>query len=66
MANRKVRVKQIRSSNRHPQDQLQTLRCLGLGKINREIEHELSDCVRGMLVKVAHLVEVRSIEKVQR
>ena len=56
-----LRVKQIRSAVGRPEDQGRTLKALGLGKINRVVEHADNDCIRGMLFKVKHLVEVEEI-----
>lgn len=51
-------VQQVRSAAGRTQDQHQTLRGLGLGKINRVRELEDTPAVRGMIGKVAHLVKV--------
>ena len=53
-----LRVKQVRSAISCPADQGATLKALGLGKINRTVEQVDNPCVRGMLFKVKHLVEV--------
>jgi len=53
-----VTVRQLRSANRKPADQEATLRGLGLGKIRRERTLEDTPAVRGMIRKVAHLIEV--------
>jgi len=53
-----VVVKQIRSAIRRPKDQGQTLVGLGLNKMGRIRELEDTPSVRGMINKVAHLVEV--------
>jgi large subunit ribosomal protein L30 len=53
-----VTVRQIRSANRRPAIQEATLRGLGLGKIRRERTLEDTPAVRGMIAKVAHLIEV--------
>ncbi len=58
MADKKMRVKQVRSSISCPADQGKTLRALGLGKIGRAVEVTDNDCTRGMVFKVKHLVEV--------
>ncbi len=53
-----LRVKQIRSKIGHPQDQRDTLRSLGLHRINDVAEHEDNPSIRGMIFKVRHLVSV--------
>ncbi len=58
MADKLVKVQQIKSSIRRPKDQLETLKGLGLGKINRISQLEDTPSVRGMINKVAHLVRV--------
>ncbi len=57
-AKKTVTVKQIRSAIRRPKDQGQTLVGLGLNKIGRVRELEDTPSVRGMINKVAHLIEV--------
>ncbi len=59
MAEKKtLTVRQIRSANRKPDIQAQTLRGLGLGKIRRERVLEDTPSVRGMINAVRHLVEI--------
>ena len=58
MADKTLRVTQIKSSIGCPADQGKTLRALGLGKIGRTVEQVDNPCVRGMIFKVKHLVEV--------
>jgi large subunit ribosomal protein L30 len=53
-----VTVRQIRSHARRPEVQEATLRGLGLGKIGRTKVLEDTPSVRGMIRKVAHLIEV--------
>ncbi len=53
-----VTVRQIRSANRKPDIQAQTLRGLGLGKIRRTRTLEDTPSVRGMINAVKHLVEI--------
>ena len=54
-----VRVTQRRSRNGADQRQLDTLRSLGLRRIGHTVEHSDSPQLRGMIHKVAHLVEVQ-------
>ncbi|TNE38442.1 MAG: 50S ribosomal protein L30 [Alphaproteobacteria bacterium] len=59
MAKKKtITVKQIASPIRRPQDQRATLVGLGLNKIGRTRVLEDTPSVRGMIRKVAHMVEV--------
>ena len=53
-----VTVRQIRSANRKPDIQAQTLRGLGLGKIRRTRTLEDTPSVRGVIHAVKHLVEI--------
>jgi large subunit ribosomal protein L30 len=53
-----VTVRQVRSANRKPDIQAQTLRGLGLGKIRRTRTLEDTPSVRGMINAVKHLVEI--------
>ncbi len=58
MANKMIRVKQIGSPIGRKPEQRQTLTGLGLNKVGREKELVDTPAVRGMIRKVAHLVEV--------
>ncbi|MFN3448923.1 MAG: 50S ribosomal protein L30 [Roseococcus sp.] len=53
-----VRVTQIASGYGRKPGQQETLKGLGLNKINRTRELEDTPAVRGMIRKVAHLVKV--------
>ena len=54
----KLTVTQRRSRNGSDKRQRDTLRSLGLRRIGHTVEHEDTPQIRGMLAKVAHLVEV--------
>ncbi|MFN3075705.1 MAG: 50S ribosomal protein L30 [Alphaproteobacteria bacterium] len=53
-----VKVTQIHSGCGRKKDQIATLKGLGLGRIRRERVLEDTPSVRGMIAKVAHLIEV--------
>jgi large subunit ribosomal protein L30 len=57
-AGKTVKVRQTRSQIRRPEAQNATLKGLGLGRIGRERTLEDTPAVRGMIAKVAHLIEV--------
>jgi len=52
----KIKVKQVRSSIKRPQNQKRTLEALGLHKIGHVVEHENTPNIMGMINKVKHLV----------
>ena len=54
----KVTVRQTGSPIRRTKDQRATLVGLGLNRVGRVAELEDTPSVRGMIAKVAHLVEV--------
>ena len=58
MANSKLTVRQTGSPIGRKPEQRQTLIGLGLNKVGRTKELEDTPAVRGMIRKVAHLVEV--------
>ena len=53
-----IKVMQIASSIGRPKDQKETLRGLGLNKINKTRTLEDTPSVRGMINKVSHLVKI--------
>jgi len=58
---KKVQITQKRSTIKRPKTQILTIQSLGLGKINRTVEHELTPQIAGMIKKVNHLITVKEI-----
>ncbi|MCX2679520.1 50S ribosomal protein L30 [Galbibacter sp. EGI 63066] len=54
----KIKVTQVRSNIKRPQDQKRTLEALGLRKIGQVVEHDATPNILGMVKKVKHLVSV--------
>ena len=54
----KVKISQVKSTIKRPERQKQTIKALGLGRINKTVEVELTPQIAGMIRKVSHLVEV--------
>lgn len=54
----KIVVTQIRSSIGRPKRQKETIKALGLKKLNNPVEHEATPQILGMVKKVSHLVSV--------
>lgn len=57
----KVLITQTRSTIKRTQRQKKTIEALGLGKINKSVERELTPSISGMINKVQHLVEVKEL-----
>ncbi|MCG8389833.1 MAG: 50S ribosomal protein L30 [Cytophagales bacterium] len=57
----KVRISQVRSTIKRPERQKRTIKALGLGKINKSVEVELTPQINGMINKVSHLVSVTEL-----
>ncbi|KYG75284.1 MULTISPECIES: 50S ribosomal protein L30 [Roseivirga] len=55
----KVIITQTRSTIDRPERQKRTIQALGLGKINRSVEVEMTPQIAGMIDKVNHLVSVK-------
>ncbi len=52
----KIKVKQVKSAIKRPQNQKKTLEALGLRKIGHVVEHDATPNILGMINKVKHLV----------
>jgi len=52
----KIKVKQVKSGIKRPQNQKRTLEALGLRRIGQVVEHEDTPNILGMIDKVKHLV----------
>lgn len=57
----KVKITQVRSVINRPKDQKATIVALGLGKIDRTVEKEVTPQILGMIKKVSHLVKLEEI-----
>ena len=57
----KIKIKQIRSSIKNLKKQKLTLIALGLRGIGKEVLHENTPSIKGMVEKVNHLVEITKI-----
>ena len=54
----KIKVTQLKSNIKRPQNQKLTLEALGLHKIGQVVEHDDTPAILGMIKKVKHLVSV--------
>jgi large subunit ribosomal protein L30 len=57
----KVRITQIKSAIDRPQRQKDTLRALGIKRMNHTVEKEINPQVEGMIKKVEHLLKIESV-----
>ncbi|HXM98796.1 MAG TPA: 50S ribosomal protein L30 [Candidatus Dormibacteraeota bacterium] len=53
-----IKVKWVVSFIACPRDMRQTVRGLGLRRLHQVVEHQDTPAIRGMILKVRHLVEV--------
>ena len=58
----KLRIKQVRSSAHRRFDQAQTLRALGIKRLQDTVEHNDTPQIRGMINKIVHLLKVEEIQ----
>ena len=59
MADKKLRIKLRRSLIGLSPRQEATVKALGLRRMNREVVHDDTATIRGMIAKVPHVLEVR-------
>lgn len=59
---KKLKVSYVKSAIGEPQDQRDTLKALGLGKLNSSVVQSDTPSIRGMIFKVKHLVRVEEVE----
>lgn len=57
----KLRVKYVRSAIGYNVRQKRTITALGLRHLGDEVEHDDTSVIRGMVHKVAHLVQVSEV-----
>jgi len=58
----KIKVTWERSGINQREDQKRTIRALGLRKLGQTVEHDDNRTIRGMILKVRHLVAVEEGE----
>ena len=63
MTDGQLKVRQVRSTIGCRNDQIGTMKALGLKRIGSEKIHEDTPVIRGMIKKVQHLVNVEEIEE---
>ncbi len=56
-----ITVKQVRSVIGRPKDQKDTIKSLGLRRINHTVTKTVTPQILGMVKKIAHLVEVSEV-----
>lgn len=54
----KIKIRQIRGLSSKTPNQLKNMEALGLRKVGQVVEKEDTPQIRGMIKKVAHMVEV--------
>jgi large subunit ribosomal protein L30 len=58
----KLKVTQVRSVTSRGAKQVGTMRALGIKRIGHSVTHDDRPEIRGMIEKVAHLVEVEEVK----
>ena len=61
MAEKMLRITQVKSAIGFPKDQKATVRALGLKRMNDTVEQADTPVIRGMVFKVKHLVHVEEV-----
>mgnify|MGYP001409820104 CR=1 FL=1 len=57
----KIKITQIKSTIDRPQRQKDTVRSLGIRKMNQSVIKEATPQILGMVAKVQHLVKVENV-----
>ena len=63
MAERKLRITQVRSAIGRQEVQKRTLEALGIRRLNQTVVHRDGPAIRGMINRVAHLLEVEEVDE---
>ncbi|MEL7121439.1 MAG: 50S ribosomal protein L30 [Bacteroidota bacterium] len=58
----KIKITQVKSLIDRPRKQKDTVKALGLRKINHTVIHEATPQIMGMVAKVNHLIRVEDAE----
>lgn len=63
MAEKKLRIKLVKSTIGYDNRQRRNAQALGLRKLNSEVVRKDTPTIRGMINKISHLVEVEEFEE---
>lgn len=63
MSGKTIRITYVKSAAGYSTDQEQTIRSLGLRRLQQTVEKPDTPDIRGMINKVSHLVEIESDSK---
>ena len=58
----KLKITQVKSGIGRPESQRRTLAGLGLGKLHRSVVLQDTPSLRGMIVKVSHLITITPVD----
>ena len=58
----RLRITLVKSPTKYNERQKRTVRALGLTRLHQTVEHADGLVARGMIAKVAHLVEVEEVK----
>ena len=58
MADKKIKIKQVKSTIGASKDQIKVVRALGLKKKDQIVEHIASATILGMVNKIPHIVSI--------
>jgi large subunit ribosomal protein L30 len=59
----KIRVRQVRSAIGRQEKQKRTLRALGIHRMHQTVTVENNPCMRGMVKKIEHLLDIEEINE---
>ncbi len=58
----KLKITWVKSDIGYDKGQKQTIKALGLRRLNQSVKHDNSPAIRGMAMKVKHLLRVEEVE----
>jgi large subunit ribosomal protein L30 len=59
----KLMITWVKSDIGYAKDQRLTIQALGLHRLNQSVKHDDTPAIRGMALKVKHLVKVEEVEE---
>lgn len=57
----KIRITQVKGLSGHTKRQIETLKALGLRKVNSTVDKEVNPALLGMVEKVRHMIVIENI-----
>ena len=62
MANKKIKITQIKSAIGYRSQAKNTLKALGINKMNKSVVKDFTPAIKGMVISINHLLKIEEVK----